>query len=600
MNKEQILKRIARTIELEEEYDEICRELDCIVGMQWTLPAELAKQDWARAHIDTSGHDAIRGGLNIFDTQTLKWDVQPITPTDADRAERLEFFLEWQFSRVNALGQPLRKSLQNSLMYDRCIAQVEYLPYWGGKPKNGNYFCVTMHKNAYFGMGKYGLDWIAAVEVMTAFDIINHWRAYENETDSGKKIKSVLAALEEDALEDSETEYIFIDYTDKKKRLVCFYPSESGDLDDVIEEMSEDVVVLMDEPNDLGFISWAVGEGRKDPLLAPLAISKLWSNYNMLESFIQSGVFKNTYLPVAIETTMTGEPHDIPTDGSVPTVTLRPGENYQPISPAPIDPRMRELADRYRNFIQSVTSLQALSNYDIKGNLQFATLNAQVQLALSMLEPPRKNVEVMWAEVGRLMFQWIDYTGDTVSAYFKGTKGTGVNKANGYEFALSKEDFELDKIFISCELTPNTPTDRLQRMQYIAQIKQTFPTSVPEAELIETLKIGNPQALREEREREIIRETALQVFQARAQAEVQKEMSQFQAELQAQMQQQQQQAMMEAQMQQQQAQQPQPFPQGDGASNQSGGMPAAMSNPEMSRTQMEGQDVTGQGMAGMA
>jgi hypothetical protein len=202
-----------------------------------------------------------------------------------------------------------------------------------------------------------------------------------------------------------------------------------------------------------------------------------------------------------------------------------------------------------------------------------------------MLEAPRRLTEHFWSEIGCKMFQWLEYKGDAMEAFYMDKTAL---MERGAMVSITSDEYDVNKIFISCELIPNTPSDKLQRVNQAAQIAQTFPTEFPRGELIEMLALGNADALKEERRREMVEEVAIQNYLQEKTARQNMMLQMEQMQMQMQMQQAQQQQMMQEQQAMQQGAVDQfGNAQGQGFNPAGGGIPPAMMNPEATRTMQE-------------
>jgi hypothetical protein len=497
-----IAKKISRKMEEFVSLRDLWLAIDDMDKLRWNLPEALEKKDWALVDIDTSAHDALKSSANIFSSYLPKISVQPLHVEDGDRAERLERWLEWQLKMVDRrTGSLVWDVMKQSVTYDVFVAQVEYLPYWMPKNKKartprqkrymrGGPFAITPHhpSSVYWEKTPYGLEWVAVAENSLASEIHDYWLPYANKnTLAGKKVMAAIKSLEVMIAEDGEARVDYFDYTDYETRLVYFYESKS--LDKEAGHGRDDAVKIVDAENELGFIPWVVSVGGTtyekdpefmvDPLVATLHRSGSWKNQNLYESLQTSKVLKSWGMPDIITLTPTGDGKEIDYTGDADALNLSPGEEARPFVKQGIDLGMREIVDRGRGRMQANLGVNALQNAGITGNIQFATFNAQIQIALSTLSKPKRVAEQAFADIAMLFFEWLEKTGDTVVGYRSADAGEGVEKKSGFGIKVNRDEFMLDDLFVTAKMLPNNPTDRMQRMNLasLANDKMHIPLS---------------------------------------------------------------------------------------------------------------------------
>jgi len=132
-----------------------------------------------------------------------------------------------------------------------------------------------------------------------------------------------------------------------------------------------------------------------------------------------------------------------------------------------------------------------------------------------------------------LCFEWLDFSGDTVSGYRSESTGKDKVLERGAQLNISKADFGIEDLFISADLLPNNPTDKLQRLNFAVQANQQL--QVPLGELLESLDLGNSQVLRDAWQMEQIEngvlQTVIEKMKINAEMEAQMQMQAAQAGL---------------------------------------------------------------------
>lgn len=583
---------LKRKLELDKSSVDEMRAYDDIADMKWNLPAGLANLTYAVKYIDPIGHDAEKTATNFFDTYQPKIDILPRGPEDKDRAEELERFLEWHMMRANQHGETeaFRTMLKHSVRYNRICAQLDYLPYWLPRDKSkwtdeqreaiaSSPFCIYVHdpKNIHYEMGPYGLRKVAVISNSSAADVVAHWGIYP-----GVSLEKLNEWLELDPL----CRVILVDYTDMKIRYVfCWRTTSSLESDaaaprqeEILDGRHDPLVVdIYNKPNTLGFINWVVATGSSDALFATLHRGDLWVNANRTESIKLSDLYRRAFFPMGIEEG-SGEDLEASYAGDTWTIKVPPGKKLTPIQRPPIDPGWSQASVESKGVMASSLGVQTLSGVEPKSNVQFATINAFIQLSMTTLQPYIRTTEKCLVSICGMVFKWLKLAGQSEVGRRMYAGGTG--KVVGEKITVSPDDFSPESLFVTVKLLEDTPTGKLQLANMITQLIQAG-MEIPNSEFMERLGYGNPQALKERWQEEQVEKAALQNFVAQQQAETQLKVEQAQLAMQ-----------MEAQA----AQQP-PAPQqqgggqpmipgGQGFNPAAGGSPPAQAAPPMTRTQI--------------
>jgi hypothetical protein len=603
------LEKIQEKVESEEDNLKLFQAYDDIDCLRWKLPPNLDK-DWVRRRISTKGHDALKQMANIFDTHNPKWEILPLSEDDVDRAERLETWLEFFTAKANLIGEktPFRKGLHNSGKFNRVIYHVDYLPYWLPANKdewteeqkansvNGP-FCITTPdpRSLFYEIGKYGLKWVAKVSLVESQVILNDWEMYESDSEDGKQIQSGLSKIRSvedlgngygkgDSSEDCY--YYYIDFTSNKERKVCAFKTDRDTFDyDEFENLDPDKAIdIIDGENGLGFIPYSVATGDSDPLLHAMHISGAWENQNLIETIVDSGALRKAFMPPLKHTSLTGKDLDANYDGSQDVFELGQGETLDTVQQLQLDPAFQQLMNINSQRIGEMVGIKNLGLMDIAGNVQFSTVQAQVQLMLTDLQPYKRTDEKAKAQLGLLFFKWIQKAGKSEIAKRPASRVKKEGQYAGEGIKIGPDDFDPEEMIITCELLSNSPTDKQQLVNMYTTLKQSG-AEIPWEELLERLQIGNSQQMKNAWLDEQIRNAALKNFIDEQALKLQLQGQQATMAMQAQLQQ--------AQMQQQAAidQQGQANPpqqdavQAGGQQNNpaAGGQPAMMANPGLTR-----------------
>ena len=526
-----IVDKVSRKLKDTKEYRKLIRAVNDMDKMKWELPESLSSEDWARIEIDTTAHDANRSATNVFSAFLPKWDVQPRGPEDKDRAKELEDWLDWQFRLVDRRnGSAVWNIMKSAITYDIYCARLDYLPHlFGSNPdkkqkrqmRDGKYTLVEERpENMLWEKTPRGLEWVAVAENVLAVDVAPYWIDVEG-ADTSK--------LNEMIEKNPEVKINYFDYEDYDQRKVFFYRADT--LNEEVKKI--EAYMIYEEKNEKGFISWIIsigGEGyEKDPayminpLTAPLHRSGSWENQCLHESLMRSKTLRRWGLPDMITYTIGGEGVEVDYDGGMDQLKMEVGEEAKPYSPPPIDPGMRELVDRGRAKMEGNMGVSTLQNPQATGNTPFSTLDAQIKLSMTSLEKPKRVGEQALTQFGMLCFEWIDYTGDMVKSFRASDSGSRTAALRGSQIDIGLDNFDIEALFINARIIPNSPTDKLQRMNFAIQANQNL--RIPISELVESLDLGNSEVLTERWIEEQMETGAVQNFlekqRAMAQAEVQ-------------------------------------------------------------------------------
>jgi hypothetical protein len=501
------------------------RDID---AMQWEIPWDA--QEFVRKRVSSVGHDAMKTVINMFNTYSPKWEILPRGPADADTAERLERWLEWQMEQTNTKGaqEPFRKMLKSSAMSAVVAAQLDYLPYWLENSeerkellRNGA-FCINVHEadTVHYEIGKYGLRWAAQVSVMGVADILDIWEQYE---EGNADLKAALNSVRE-YVEGSEEEatFVYVDYTDKDHRWVFCIEGDTADAESL--ELGDDAnaITILDVENELPFINWVITEATGEPLFKSIHESGSWENDNFLMTLSDSTIIRRAYFPLLIHTSASGQDIEEDFTGAEVKLKVPAGDTVGQLNPPPLDPGIREMMDRNSGAMRSGLGVAGLQNTDVTGNVQFATVNAQIQLSKTVLDPHLRAFERACVNLGKLAFMWVKYQGDTVTSYRTRTKG---NKVRGEKINVSPKDYDPDSLIIRCEILDNAPTDDMQRWNIFSGMKQ-MGLHIPDSEFIERTGMGDPETLEARWLDEQALNLAWQVFSQKKMAEMQMQVQQ--------------------------------------------------------------------------
>lgn len=217
-------------------------------------------------------------------------------------------------------------------------------------------------------------------------------------------------------------------------------------------------------------------------------------------------------------------------------------------------------------------------------NVAFSAINTVMATASSNLRPHLELAQEALAEILTLMIKWVVYTEEPVVLMGSGKAISNELTDAGMEYVIDPATIDINSIDITVELTPDLPTDKLQKINGANLAVNSLGYSYESA--LEDIGVMDPQAMMKRSKLEKIENAKvdaeiMRTISGPAQAEVQGQIAM--AQMQAQMAQQQ---MMAQQQQNNQAgsmaEQMGNMPGGNtgqGFDQSMGGTPSAMGNP---------------------
>jgi hypothetical protein len=561
--KEKILGWLRRRLTLDSDFMDDCASYDDMDALRWDPPAGFTMREEIRIRVSTEAHDILKTAINLFDTHNPKWEILPRGPVDADQAEQLERWLEWQMKVADQNGDKPASTtrLTHAAKYGRIAAQLDFLPYWVPEKnkkaidkgngysevveeKNDEYaeamanpFCVTVHPAAtvHHERGKYGLRRVGVVNNIPAADAIDHWEAYSHDENYGEKIEGAIKKVQALLEEDDEARLMYVDFTSKEKRW-CFAYMTTGESIDM-ELAPDEIIEFIWGENKLGFINWAISEAASTPLLYSLHKGGLWENQCFLDTIADTTVIRRGWFPIFKHKSIGGKPMEVDFTGNEAVVELdaAAGEEAEIMVPPPLDPGIREMMDRNSNKAASATGLKGLQNMSVVGNVQYASVNAMIQVSKSTLDPYLTCYQHNSVELGKLAFQWIAKSGKTITGYRTKDKSRDKNKVKGEKINVGPESFDPKTMIIQCELLPTNTSDEMQRMNVFSQAVQ-IGLPISKAEIVERMGWGEAEIAKQDWLKEQIESMALANFQKMQDLQLQMMSAQMQSQMQMQQQ----------------------------------------------------------------
>jgi hypothetical protein len=254
------------------------------------------------------------------------------------------------------------------------------------------------------------------------------------------------------------------------------------------------------------------------------------------------------------------------------TIKVTPGNTLDQMTPPGMDPSLRELVLMIQGEMAKSTVANVLQGGDIPAGTAFASLNLLVQTAVGVLKTSKELAEFALADIYTLFLLWAHYTKNSIDGY-------GTAKADlGKQYKIEWDEIDPEAIYLSVELSPDVPLDRMQRAN-TAMLMLQRPGFYSKERALEEMGVTDPdQVIKEAYFEQLMEAQIMNIIQT----------LQMQSQMQFQQQAQAQQMGLQA-MQQQMA----GAPGGNGFNPEQGGLPPQMAQPQATREGVTGEDVLG-------
>ena len=547
----------------------------------WDLPEGLKTLQWVLKYISTDPHDAVSTATNILSANVPRITIQPLANNQQTRelANNWEKNLEWQLINANKRRHAslIRDIVQSALLYHMVAAQVIDLDVQLKEKESAE--AGTSRLKAMRRYGRFMVNTYNPRDVHARFSnvmlecvvLVQQRPAQEIVDEFGAEAKNALREY----LDPKNPAWVTLyDYWDYENRCVWCLPSDQYTI--TLPEQGDGLVIKKPQEHNLSFMPWVVRSGGSSlekrvedqyhPLLYPVLTAGLWINQNISESLMGSEVVTHAASQrIAITALDPENPPEVDYGDPSRPLVLRQGEQAQQLQPPAIDRGQAEITDRLSKRISNSTLAQVLQGSGELAGEAFASLNLRTQTALGALRPYKELSEYAIAEVSEKMLLWVEKSGQPLQAYGRGKEDLGA------EYAIDPATIDPESLYISCELTPDVPTDRQAKINTASIAVQSLWMSRERG--LEYAGETDPQGVMKQYWFERLLENKLNIAMQSEMA-----MSQLQIQQMAQ------QAAAEAQMvmqQQQAAMQPPGIPGAEGAgfNPAQGGQPAQMMQP---------------------
>lgn len=604
---------------------EIFDAVDKMFHVDIDLPQELKDLDDIRLIKDSSPHDALYNATVALANSRISLEVVPLgdAAEEFDRANKIEQVLMWNWNRANMRGmsRKLWSLAHSALRYDLAISRVDDLYFY--LPKNreqwtkanrraarAGRFVLTVlppHKVHFQNSELSGAFCVVSARNLPLVKVLEYYEGLAGTDETGNRILQTVRDIKgryDDPNTLQTARYMLYQYTDDDIRL---------DYGHMVDSLAEDLTaggadddVFINTENQLPFLNYTIRGGASDvepdpeylyhPMLASAHWSENWKNTVLTKSLVFSDILRRLR---ELRGTYEGSSADMvpPDDGTGGDKPLPPGTTYRRQPPTNLDPQALQLLDGLANDLAATTSASALGNLSRYSNTAFSTMNAIVQVEMGKLNPQKNIIQDSIADECFLFCEWTKFTKQPLQAWRTEAGKVGEReKPRGQEIQIAPKDYDLDRLFISCAITPETPTDAMQQMTVTEKLVQL---GMSAEEALERMNVPHAELQKDKRNMELLKDGILNAViqkittlqNGQAEVEIQKMMQEIQ---------------MQAQQQQQAAGGPGGAPapggpfggmQGAGFDPSQGGTPPIQGAPGMGREQMNGTTANGVDLA---
>lgn len=613
--------KIGEMIQNDEPAYKIFRDVDAMFHGDIALPPELDDFEDIRIIKDSSPHDALYNATVVLANSRMNLSLTPLGNAEGEfvKADQMEEALKWNWNRANMRGtsRKIWSIAHSALRYDLAVTRVDDLVYH--LPKNqelwskanrraarAGRFVITVippHKVHFQTSEMGGAFCVVSARNMPLPKVIEY---YEGIAGTDKTGKQIMAAIDEiraklGSKKYENTRFMLYQYTDDDKRFDYGHIMEAETTEEDDTGGSEDDFVFINSENKIPFMNYTARGGASDvetdpmysyhPMLAGAEWHDLWKNTVLTKSLVFSEVIRRLR---EVRDTYEGSAAELvePDDGSGGAKALPPGTTMRRLAPSQIDPQAVALMEMIGGGLNQSTSASTLGNLSRYSNAAFSTMNAIIQVEMGKLNPQRNIIQDTIADECYLFCEWTKFTKQPLQAWRGEAKRILERELpRGEEIQISDKDYNLDRLFISCTITPETPTDRMQTMNIVEKLVQM---GMSMEEGLEMMNVAHADLQKDKRALEILKDGMLQALINKI-TEIKKGEAQVAV----------QQMLQAAAPQPQPGAQPGPQPQpgafgglgGGGFNTAEGGEPPIEGAPGMGREQMAGTDRGGRAIA---
>lgn len=534
--------KIGEMIQNDDEAYKIFKDVDAMFHGDIALPPELDDFEDIKLIKDSSPHDALYNATVVLANSRMNLSLTPLGNAEGEfvKADRMEEVLKWNWNRANMRGtsRKIWSIAHSALRYDLAVTRVDDLMYH--LPKNRELWSRANQRAA--RAGRFVITVIPVLkvhfrtsEIGGAFEVVNaqnlplskvleYYESIAGVDRTGKQIKATIEAIKAKLNNKKygkyeEMRFMLYQYTDDEKRFDSGHIMDSGTTEEDNTGGGDDDFVFINSENKVTFMNYTARGGASDvetdpmytyhPMLAGAEWHDLWKNTILTKSLVFSEVIRRLR---EIRETYEGSAAELvePDDGSGGAKALPPGTTMRRQPPSQIDPQAIALMDLIGQGLNQSTSASTLGNLSRYSNAAFSTMNAIIQVEMGKLNPQRNIIQDTIADECYLFCEWAKFTKKPLQAWRGEAKRIGERELpRGEEIQISEKDYDLDRLFINCTITPETPTDRMQTMNIVEKLVQM---GMSQEEGLEMMNVAHADLQKDKRSLEILKDGVLQAL----------------------------------------------------------------------------------------
>lgn len=479
-----------------------------ISNVQYTLPEPLRSWEFVRPIVSTAPHDSLRGAAMTLSNLQERLTVHPISvhleaeddssAAAKERANEWEKALEWAVERASKRSANFRHSvLWNALVYDEILAQLVHLPTQfkargldttreEAALRYGDWAIQLANpQEMHVEYSDYMPERVLRVTVKSAQEIVDFWG------DAASKVRAKIRRKKEHAKE----LYVEFDYVDYENRMV--WVAEANSWEQAVEDKG--ITIIGPEPwltdlegKPVPFLPWVAVIGGSvastDPIFSrrPMHFAvyqaEQWANANIFQTLFGTQALSEALAPRDVFKGPATESIEVDYTETGGRLDLGPLDTYERIQALGLHPSLTEAFDRIDTAIRRSTLSDILVTGQPMGGVQAGfAFNLQMQSAVKSLGPWQNLGQRFYDKLYELILLIAHYRGEDVVGY-----GKGLDK-----YTINSEKIDPANIYISVELTPDVPADRVQRVQAAIGMSQSL--EYPTVKILEFLGETDPQ-----------------------------------------------------------------------------------------------------------
>lgn len=441
---------VTQMLDTDRPRDELLTKIDDATGTKFEPDANIQKLPWVkqRHYALTDIADARNTGARTFDSLMPEVEIQPLNDEEMeyDRTEMAEQALEWEFQRMNRVGQKSIHSqiLEDAMSYHAVALQTEYLPYkYKGVDRSNRVKAILRQramnwirhhpKTVHSRFSDETLEVVAKVANYSAQALIDKF---------GRENPGIVKLMDSKGLgvkpiDLLRSQYTLIDFMDWDNRVIWAVPagmleigSTSTPLASLQQSTGQTEFVFMNKKHRMPFMNWVIVD-KGNPIWESVLQSGMWDNMQYMNLIRVSKAIELSTRSTLVIQTPDGSLRNVWIDFSNPSnpiVTALDGTIVKEIAPAPVDPGLETMYQEGMAKVASSTVSHVLRDVTKFSNAPFATVNQMIQLALGQLSRAQNTGSEAEAGGFQHFFEWIEYSKIPYTAYSAKGRDSRANK----------------------------------------------------------------------------------------------------------------------------------------------------------------------------